>query len=129
MPVFHEYAAIIKTLLGDRNAYDAFEASRGQWLVSDRDSPFGTRANHIQKEGDVAENENLLLRLQTRIDNVDRARLSYESQLYEPGLLDHATQFYLLLVVWLTRLADPEKKGFVSYNRAIFAYLSIQASA
>ena len=59
----------------------------------------------------MAENENLLLRLQARTDNVDRHRLSYESQLFEPSLLDHSTQFYLLLAVWLTRLADAEKKG------------------
>jgi len=33
LPVFAEYAAIVKTLLADRNTYDEFEASRSHWPV------------------------------------------------------------------------------------------------
>jgi len=56
-------------------------------------------------------NEQLLAKINDRIEVISQDRLCYAALVLNPPLLTLAADFYLFLAVWLTKLADIENNG------------------
>ncbi|KAI8604217.1 ubiquitin elongating factor core-domain-containing protein [Dissophora ornata] len=61
-----------------------------------------------------AENSLLIKRYETRLETMLTFRLSLESQIMDPIILNHSFQFYNLAMAWLLRMVDPAQ----SYPRS-----------
>ncbi|CAG8568426.1 6693_t:CDS:10 [Paraglomus occultum] len=91
---FANYNNFIKDLSDIQKQIERLKEGRPQWS--------GTPLAMV--------NENLLKLRETEFEKMLSQKLAFDCQLMDPSLLTHSLRFYNLVMTWILRMVDPERK-------------------